>query len=334
MSLLAACSVSAAALSACTSAEKSSDIDTATMGDATAAVSPASANPAGEVIPLDSDIAQVTDMERAGDTLALRSGGKLQIGTVEQFRSKAATTLDIDGQCGDMTATGSTFVLACPNAVYLIDKDAPSMDNKVSSDRNLSTAVQTTSGEIVAGVKDEATVVVIKDGKETKDFSVEDPTDEMVAVPVDGKPDAIVRINRKYTIIQDVKWADGKQGAILRMGKGVGQISPAEKGMVVASDTIGNQIGLYFADDVIRLQKTMTVPESPWAVAWDHKNTLAWIASTKENQIVGYDPSQGNLDEKTRYQSVADVHNMTVLDDGTIVAASATGAGLEVIPSA
>lgn len=318
-------------LSACGNDATSSDIDTSSMGNATAVASPASPNPDGTVITLDPAYANVEDMERVGDIVALRSGDQLAVGTVKEFADSKAPTFKVSQECADMTASTENFILACPEGVYRIKASDPDLDDVVTSEHNLSTAVETSTGEIVAGIKDKAEVVVIKDGEEIDNFPVEYPTDEMKAVTVEGKPDAIIRTNSKYTIAQDIDWHEGSAGAILRVGKGVGQIASAEKGLFLASDNTGNQLALYFADDVIRLQKTMGVPDSPWAVAWDHSNTLAWVSTTKDNLIIGYDPSNADLDEVSRYNSVADVRNMEVLDDGTIIAASATGEGLQVI---
>lgn len=100
---------------------------------------------------------------------------------------------------------------------------------------------------------------------------------------------------------------------------------------MLVSDNLGPQLAVYTADDVIRLHQTAPVDESPWGVAWDDVHDLAWISSTAENSLVAYDISTGVPVEEHRLDTVADVHNVVVLSDGTLVAASATGDGLQVI---
>ena len=112
---------------------------------------------------------------------------------------------------------------------------------------------------------------------------------------------------------------------------GVGQIAAGEDGLVIASDTLGDQVAVYTATDVIRLHQTAPVAASPWGVAWDAGRDLAWVASTTGNVLASYDISSGVPEQVHTLTSVADAHHIAVLPDGTLIAVSATGDGLQVI---
>lgn len=307
-----------------------SDIDGTTMGNAEPVVSPAATDPAGDVIELDSAYSNVEDMEKAGDHIALRSGSTLAIGSIDDFRENAPTRSEIDAACGDLTATPDEFVLACPDGVHIFSASSGQETEIVATSAPVSTATKTSDGTIIAGVTDENRALRLSGGEE-KDFSTEYDSTEMVSVPVDGREDAVLRTNSRLTIIQDLKWADANAGAILRVGKGVGQLAPAEHGMALATDNIGSQLMVYLADDVVRLQKTIPVDESPWGVTYDSQNRQAWVTSTADNQLVAWDIAAPSMKEVERFNTVANALNVVVLDSGAKVVASATGDGLQVI---
>lgn len=319
----------AAALVAC-QGPTTSDMDETSMGSAEAVSSPAATDPAGELIELDESYAEVSDMERAGNVLALRSGDQVVIGSLDAFKSGDVNVNSVTRECGDMTATDNEFVLACPDGVHIFDAYSGTESEIVSTSEAVTTAVKTTDGTIIAGVKDDKRALRILNGEE-KDFSTEYDSTEMIAVPVGGREDAVLRTNSRYTIIQDLKWQEPEAGAILRVGMGVGRIAPAEQGMALATDTMGNQLMIYLADDVVRLQKSVPVDESPWGVAWDSQNRIAWVASTAQNQLVGWDVAASAMKETDRFNTIANVRSVAVMPDGSKVLASASGDGLQVV---
>ena len=302
------------------------------MANATPQPSPTATDPDGRVIELPEEWSEVTDMEHAGGVLALRSGDTLAVGTVEDFEAGQAQELDIDATCGDLTATGDTFVLACGTQVQLINAtDAGQTFRDVSEAAPVTAAALLSSGELVVGNEEEAEVTVFHGDGDTETISVASPSTQLISVPVDGRPDAVLRTNNANTTIQDIDWSTGRQGGTLRVGIGVGQVAPGSDGLAVVSDTSGSQLAVYTTDSVVRLHQTAPVDESPWGVAWDEANNLAWIASTTLNTLTAHDLSTGVPLEAHRLNSVADAHNIVSLPDGTLVAVSATGDGLQVI---
>lgn len=300
------------------------------MGNAVAAASPESVAPAGRVIDVDTE---VIDLAVAGETIALRSAESLQVGTLADFDAGEAETVEIPAACADLTASADTFVLACGSEVLLVDAASPTIPTSrdVSDNAPASSASLTTTGELLVGNAEESVVSVHRDGEDADTIDVAGTTDQLLAVPVNGAQDVAVRSNIANTTVQDIHWEDGEQGGTLRVGVGVGQIAAGEDGLVIASDTLGDQIAVYTATDVIRLHQTAPVDASPWGVAWDPGRDLAWVASTADNVLASYDISSGVPEQVHTLNSVPDAHHIAVLPDGTLVAVSATGDGLQVI---
>jgi hypothetical protein len=310
--------------------------DVPDMGNAVAEVSPPATDPAGRVIELAEDYSAVTDMETAGEVIGLRSAGTLALGTLGQFEAGAVAEVTIPENCGDLTAAADTFVLACREEVLLVDAASGDIERRsiAGTDAAPSVAASLTStGELIVANAEDDQVLVFEEGSEepVETITVAGVTSQLIAVPRDGGDDAVVRTNHANTTIQDIHWRDGEQGGTLRVGLGVGRIAPGENGLVVVSDNLGSQLAVYTATDVIRLHQTAPVDPSPWGVAWDVGRDLAWIASTAGNTLAGYDVSTGVPERRASLETVADAQNIAVLEDGTLVLASATGDGLQVI---
>ena len=306
------------------------------LGNAVAEVSPPSTDPAGRVVDLPGSVAEVSDLERAGEVLGLRSGATLALGTLDDLESGALTEVDIPGHCGDLTATGDTFVLACRDEVLLVDAGTGDVEKRSVAGTDAEPALAaalTSTGELVVGSAEESRVIVLAEGSDepVEEFTVAGPSDQLIAVPVEGAEDSVVRANHGTTTIQDVHWRDGEQGGTLRVGLGIGRIIAGEDGVVLASDNRGGQLAVYTATDVVRLHQTRPVPASPWGVAWDGERDLAWVTSTGDNTARGFDLSTGVPEEQSSFATVADAHNILALDDGTLVLASATGDGLQIV---
>ncbi|GAB3710152.1 hypothetical protein [Corynebacterium nasicanis] len=327
---LAALAASSLLLGACGSGPTNPEIPD--LGNAEPVASPAAGSPAGRVI----DTAlEVSDMEAAGDIIALRAGPTLTLGTLAEHDAGTTTEVTVPADCADLTASPDTFVLACGAEVLLIDAASGDLRDTVTvADTDAapaSSAVLTSTGELVVGSGESDRVVVFQDGEAQRSITVAGKTSQLLAVPVTGADDAVVRTNHSNSTIQDIHWREGRQGGTLRVGLGIGQAVAGDEGMVLASDNRGGQLAVYTADNVVRLHQTTPVSPSPWAVAWDSERRVAWISTTGDNQLRAFDLSTGVPEEVGTLDSLADAHSMLVLADGTLVVASASGAGLQVI---
>ncbi|WPF67204.1 MULTISPECIES: hypothetical protein [unclassified Corynebacterium] len=303
------------------------------MGNATAVASPPSDNPAGEIISLPGQAAQVQALESVGEVLAVRSADSLSVGTVADFRDNSATTINLAPECGELTATDSAFVVACGQEVRLYPADNPDNEQVRAVEHPATAATVLSSGELVTANDVDSEVVIYPEEGDPTTIGVAAPTTQLLSLPIEGAPDAIVRTWAQDTTIQDVDWANDREGGRLRVGLGVGRISAGSGGLLLASDTTGNQLAVYTTDEVIRLHQTAPVPESPWAVAWDDQHKVAWVASTAGNLLTGWDISQGVPQQRYDLPTIAQATSLVALDSGTLVLASASGEGLQVIPN-
>lgn len=313
-------------LVACTKENGPNPQDSGVQGNATAQKSPASSSPSGQVLPF----ASILGMQKAGDILAVREKNVLHVGPIKDFYEGTEKKINVQEACGALTATDQEFILPCPDGVHVVNARTPDTHDVVTQEP-VTVAAKATSGEIIAGDSDTASLKVYRSDKDPQSIKTEFITNQIVAMPVDGQPDAVARVNNEHTVIQDIHWSEGKSGALLRVGRGVGQITPAEQSILLASDTIGGQLMVYGVEEVIRLHQSSPVGASPWAVAWDKKNQQAWVSTTSDNKLTAYSISSGTAEPKRHYSSVADVHSMVVLNDATVVAGSATGDGLQII---
>ncbi|UIZ93347.1 hypothetical protein JZY91_05445 [Corynebacterium sp. CNCTC7651] len=297
------------------------------MGDASPVASPPSLDRsqlAGEVWEFEA----VRDLDATDGLIAARTESALHVGTLEEFKAGKAKAYPLDAACGDASGNAGTFAVGCGDSIRLFTAQG---EETIATDAPVTAATVTTTGEVLAGSDAERTVWLYKDGELAKTFSVARETDQIQAVPVEGQPDTVVRTNSFDTTIQDMDWQGGRQGGTLRVGLGVGKVTGGENGLVLAADATGSQLLVYTTDDIIRLQQMAPVPESPWDAAWDPAERLAWVASTAGNVATGYDISRGVPLERASIATVADPQSIISLDDGTLLIASATGDGLQVV---
>ncbi|WP_311523951.1 WD40 repeat domain-containing protein [uncultured Corynebacterium sp.] len=315
---LAACSASPNA-----KIEEAGGDAAANMGSAEPAQSPASENPAGRVVQFEA----VRDLDTTNGVVGVRTENALLIGSIDDIANGKAEEHPLDASCGDVSASDGSFAVACDGAVNVFGQAAQT----ISTDLPVTSATVVSSGEVLAASDTERKVWVFKDGELSDTIDVARETDQLQAVALDGQDDAVVRISSFDTTIQDIDWQGSRQGGTLRVGLGVGKVAAGEHGLVLAADSTGNQIHVYTTDDIIRLQQSAPVPEGPWDVAWDSSQRLAWVSSLAENTATGYDISQGVPVEKKSFATVANAQSIISLDDGTVVLASATGDGIQIV---
>ncbi|PZO98873.1 MAG: hypothetical protein DI609_09600 [Corynebacterium urealyticum] len=321
---------SVSALTACNSTVGiGADPNSAVYGHAEPAASPGSKDPAGDVVDFD----PVSDLAALGGVLAVRTADSLTVGSAQDFSAHKAERVGVDESCGDLTASTSHFVLACGDKVLFIDPQNPSTPTElaVEEDAPITVAAQTSSGEVFVGSKDSNKIGLYKDGERDKTIKVEAGSDQLIAVPNTDGADGVVRVLRDDSTIQSLDWEKHRAGGRLRVGQGVGLISGGEGAVVVAADTVGERVAIYTASDVIRLHQYGNADGTPWATAWDSGRSLAWVTTTDNNLLQAFKVADGVPEAAGSLSTVADAQNVAVLEDGTVVAASATGDGLQFI---
>ncbi|MCQ9342859.1 YncE family protein [Corynebacterium kozikiae] len=320
-------------LSACgTSVESKLNTEelTGAMGNATPVASPASNTPDGEVLELGEELAEI---EVIGQTLAVRSQDGLKLGTLEEFRADDAASITLPSECGRVAASSGKFVLACGQSAYLIDPADTQLPAPIDLGGSYDLAVLSGDNKIIAAsTQTNQAVVLSADGSDeaAKPFTVEGTTSQLALSTRPDGSDAVVRINREKTLIQDIELEELRAGAMLRVGLGVGEISAGEQGMFLAADTVGNQLAVYQSLDFIRLHQTTPVAEGPWSTAWDAQGQRALVASTGTNTLSSYRLNTGTPELDATWETIADAQHLAVVGN-QVVLSSASGAGLQII---
>ena len=306
--------------------------DTAVQGNATPASSPQADDPAGDVVAIDG-FEQVDDLAAIGESVAVRSGDKLAVGTVEQLKSGELEATTIPAECGVMSTSHLGFVIGCGDHVLTVSPSSPGSPERtdVSEEFSVTTAAIVDSGEIFVASSDTAEVSMYVNGERTENYVVGAPTDQLVSVPNDDADDAVVRIYRGDTTIQNLDWDDAREGGRLRVGVALGQMSVGNNGVILVSDTGGRRLAVYTSTDAVRLHQYGNVDGSPWAVAWDPQRNLAWVTATDNNSAQAFDISSGAPEPRGRFSTVANAQHMAITDSGAVVIGSASGDGVQIV---
>lgn len=308
------------------------------MGNARPAVSDSAGDaPDGETFEAPAGLGEISQAVTDGEVVGLRGRDAVAFGTVAQLRDGKAEVVETDPACGTLTQGAGTFVLACGSEVLLFDPANPAEPERRDVEGDATRAALVASGELFTANADEPEIVMTRPDRSTERIEVEDPATELVSVPGrDGERDAVVRTFNPDTTIQDVDWTNDppRQGGRLRVGLGVGTVAPGEDDILLAADATGGQLAVYTTDDVIRLHQTVPVDGEPWAVAWDPHAKRAWVSSPGDRGLRAFDLSSGSPEQTTQLRAVPDAQSIVVLDDGTLVAVSATGSGVQVVADA
>lgn len=312
------------------------------VGKATPQDSPAASAPSGELIELGAEFHAVSDLAAVGDIIAVRSGHKLTVGTVDELKNHTSTTLLINQDCGDLSAAAGSFILACPNSlsggagggeIAIINPDKPGLENHRTAPMKFTAATLTTDGVLIGGSADENDLYAFRgqDSAGAKKIQTGRKTHQLVSSPVEGSRDAVVFIDRDTTAIQGVDYANNRQGAALRMGVGVGTIAAGENGLIFAADTLGHQFGLYTDTDVLRLHQTLPTGQAPWALAADPKRDAVWVATNGDNFLQAFTYNTGVPVGHGKINTPAKVRAVAVLNDGSLITASQDSSALHLV---
>lgn len=302
--------------------------DTEVQGNATPAPSPEATDPAGSV----EKHAEISDIDHVGDTLAVRSDNTITFGSADSLDAP----LEVSPECGDLTSSAGHFFIACGDKVYKISPDNPDEPRviPVDTDFPVTSATEISSGELFLASHEASEIVIYKDGEVIDDFTVEDPTDQLLAVPNRDGVDNVIRTYAVDTTIQNLDWEKSREGGRLRAGQGLGQASVGQDGTILVSDTVGGRLMVYTSEDVVRQHQFGPVNGTPWGVSWDEDRQIAWTTTTDNNLVHGFDISTGVPVLVATMDTVADAQHIEALENGDLVIGSASGDGLQVIPAA
>lgn len=294
------------------------------MGNATPApLSAEAGEPAGEVAEFTAD---VTSAVRYGDSFISRAGDQLFAGPDDEPNRNSR---EISSECGELSATDDVVVLPCPDGIHVLAQDGDSAA-VVGQGSAYTSAVGLPDGRIIGHRADSNRVDVYDPkGEQSADFTVSSHGSQMLAMP--GDDDLLLEINVPETSITEIQLDEERSGSSLRIGIGVGKVAAGDNGVIAAADTMGNQLMIYTATDVIRLHQMFPVDDSPWAVHIDNDRELVWITSTATATLTGWDISGGTGIKVAELPVVESPLSLTEDGSGGFVVFSGEGHGAQSI---
>ncbi|WP_438388221.1 YncE family protein [Actinopolyspora saharensis] len=328
--LIAACLAASALLAGCSDSDGGSRPLQVTdeLTAATPATSPpTTTEPAGRVVP--APPADHTVVLPEQHTLALAGADRASI-TLFDTRAieQPPRTVDLPAPAASLRPVrgGQALLAALPaaNAVAEID---------LASGRVHRTAV---SGGPVDALPVADKLFVAR--PQAKDVAI--LRDGEIQRRVDGFPGAhellrrgstVVVLDRLTTSLTPLDIDTGDKQPALRAGEGATRAVTDRFGRVLVVDTRGAEIMAFSTEPLIMKQRS-PAGGSPYGLAYDPAQDLAWVTLTARNELVGYDTATGQAEQSHRVPTVRQPESVAVNPEtGTRYIASAAGAGLQVV---
>ncbi|GAA2351975.1 lipoprotein [Saccharopolyspora halophila] len=266
---------------------------------------------------------QHTTFDRDTRTLVLASGSEL----ILIGRDGSRRTVPLAAAPASLHVTSGHVLAALPEADQIARVDlrtATSTPTPVAGGPVEATTLP--DGRTAAILGDTNTVAVLDHGKPTT--SSEKFTGPAQLLPAGGELNVLDRLT---TSITPVDPTNGRKGAGLRAGQGATNAVLDRFGRILTVDTRGQAL-LAFSTDPLVLKQRYPLPASPYGIAYDPKNDLAWVTMTATNEVVAYDVAGGQPRETRRLPTISQANSVTVdPDTGNVYIASANGAGYQVV---
>ncbi len=312
---------------------KSNPLDSAppTVEPALAAPSPPTGTtPAGRVLPIAGDPqgAVVAD----GSLVVLTPGADAAApATLTVFdKTGTARPVALPGPATAIATDGRGTVYASTRGGFFtvdLSGGAPTrtqIDEAAGAD--FTAIARRTDGRLVLGTSDGVAYTLADDMTVAGKAAIFARVDAIVT-----QGDTAVVLDRGQTSVTALK-PDGSRSQALRAGLGATSIAADPAGRVLVVDTRAGQLLVFGVDPLIQRQ-AYPVGESPYGVAGS--STLAWVALTPSNTVVGYDLATGIPVEKVRYPTVQQPNTLAYDESsGTLYVLSGSGAGVQVIDTA
>ncbi|TCJ96766.1 YncE family protein [Nocardia alba] len=294
--------------------------DVATRVPATAAVSPAAADPAGRVFPAPAAKALLAEQSTGLLASLDTAGTTLSLIDPAAPTTTRAVTLPAVGASLAQGKPGEVLV-AAPNRVVRVDARTGAL-TETAVEGDVHSVHTRTDGTLVVGTADGALRELNADGTLTRTITGLVSAD---AIAVTGEN--ITVLDRKQTAVVAVR--EKALGLMLRAGDGATNAITDPHGRIIVADTAGDELLVYTAGPLV-LRQRFPVSSSPYALAYDSRSELVWVSATLSNEVVGYDLSTGIGVEVARLATVRQPDAITVDDrTGDLFVASAAGDGLQ-----
>lgn len=320
----------AVTLAACGSSDTPSAPDVPTVTPATAPAAPpgpASA-PAGIVLPtpagsrgLAVDDGVVAVLDPAGTTVLryrdARPGAEPQRSTTPPLTRLVGS--------GD-----GSFVGVGPDVIARISADG-AVATTPTEVADPTALARTASGQVLVGTADGRVLVFDRDLRPGRVIDGFVRVDDITVSPehADLPGEQVVVLDRAQSSVTPVTLSDGNLGPALRAGNGATTSTVDRYGRVLVANTRDDELIGFFGSPLV-MRFRYPVANGPYAVDYDDTRNLAWVSTTANNEVVAYDLSGGEPEEKHRFPAVAQPDSIAVDDaTGTVYVLSARG-GLQV----
>ncbi len=305
-------------------------IDTAprTIPAATPAASPPTARPpAGTVYPLAGQPRAAIVDPGAGLAVLVPGADPQTPTSLAILHGAQVHSIALPGPASALAGDGQgTAYLATRGGYFVVDLaagHANRIDVDDAGDVEFTAIARRADGNLVLGTADGAVFTMASEtavAKRHRTFARVD------AIVTDG--DVAVVLDRGQTSVTAIG-PDGDPRQSLRAGSGATTLAADPAGRVLAADTRGGQLLVFGADPLV-MRQAYPVPDAPYGLAGSA--SLAWVAQTGTNTVIGYDLSTGIPVEKVRYPTVRQP-NVLAFDDtaDTLYVVSGVGEGVQVI---
>ncbi|GIZ98824.1 putative conserved lipoprotein LppL [Tsukamurella sp. TY48] len=305
--------------------------DRPTITPATPAVAPEpAAAPAGRVTP--AAPGEGLAFDPVSRRLAAITDGAVVLYSVDEGL-KETGRVAIEGRANQVVPNaGGGFLVAAKGLVGVIAKDgdaieagSPRFDGDV-----LTVAAYPDGGHLALAGTADGRIVVLDRNVSTPVRTITGPVEASVVMVRDGKA-AVV--DRRQASITELDLDGGKAGKSLRVGRGITNAVIDPFGRMLSVDTSEDQVLAYsIAPFMLRFQ--YPVASAPWAVVYDETAKLMWVTQTATNEIAGYALGSGMPDPKLRFPTIRQPNAVAAdAETGTVYVQSATGGGIQAIPT-
>ncbi|NMM89149.1 hypothetical protein B2J88_33210 [Rhodococcus sp. SRB_17] len=305
-----------------------------TIDPATAVVSPATTNSLdGVVRPYTGRIDSITFDPVTRNTLVVtqdpRSVRIVPAGSLELADTAVAgREISLDGDVRDVSiASDGKALLSMDGQVVTLNLNTGEQ-SVTPSPGVANSAVELADGRIAIGTDNGSIHIVDPKTGQTQTISGFASVDELA---VTGEN--LSALDHQQTSLTAIDLGEDRLGAALRAGEGATHLTTDHFGRILITDTTGDELLVFTADPLLMRQR-FPVGDSPYAVAYDEGADRVWVTLTGTNEVVGLDLSSGIPVETARFRTVRQPNSLAVdSSTGTLIVGSATGDGLQSIPS-
>lgn len=291
---------------------------------ATPARSPAAGTPAGAVLPL---AGSPTSMVVADDLLAVAVDSTVLLYPLLADGLGRPTTVPLSAPADTLSVDGDQLLASVGAGGELVRVTLPGGAAAPAAIDGEPVSATAFGDRTLVAVRDQQAVAVLDGDRTQRMISGGLLSADVVLSPGEH---AVV-FDRLRNAVFELNVPAGTVDEGLRAGQGSTNAVTDRFGRVLVADTRGDAL-LAFSVDPLLLRQNYPVPGAPYGLAYDRERDVLWVTLTETNEVVGYDITGEEPQERHRFPTVEQPNTVTVDEkSGRVIVASATGKGIQVI---